>query len=220
MNKSKFEELVNLYFDREISAEELDCLREELAARADRRCEFQSYYQLHQATCSALCSEDEKVTDQFVQLVQTDQQKRYVPSILFGWGVAACFLAVFATSILFLRESSDNTGSIDLEISGSFDESRYLENRNKELSSKNLVPSQPRLAGSAPDLTSSDRLLSAVDSELFQQKERYLQGIIKKINNYETYSSMPEQQFLKSSEDFYESNYWATGFKSSLASFK
>ena len=54
MSDEKFTELVNLYFDKEISAEDLKWLKSEIAARPDRKRAFAERRRLHQAMRMAL----------------------------------------------------------------------------------------------------------------------------------------------------------------------
>lgn len=49
MTEEKFSELVNLYLDQEISAEDLASLKAELAVNSERKVEFQEQCRLHQA---------------------------------------------------------------------------------------------------------------------------------------------------------------------------
>lgn len=49
MIEEKFSELVNLYLDKEISAEDLELLKAELADNSERKIEFQERCRLHQA---------------------------------------------------------------------------------------------------------------------------------------------------------------------------
>ncbi|HAV12908.1 MAG TPA: hypothetical protein DCX06_05365 [Opitutae bacterium] len=49
MTEERFSELVNLYLDKEISAEDLDLLKAELAENSERKSEFQERCRLHQA---------------------------------------------------------------------------------------------------------------------------------------------------------------------------
>ncbi|MFO8027806.1 MAG: hypothetical protein R6U56_09100 [Opitutales bacterium] len=54
MTDEKFTELVNLYFDKEISAEDLEELKSEIAARPDRKRAFAERCRLHKAMRMAL----------------------------------------------------------------------------------------------------------------------------------------------------------------------
>lgn len=223
MNESKFEELVNLYFDQEISAAELECLKKELATKVDRRREFQSRYRLHQATCSALSPGNVKISEPVVFTAQKTYKRRYIPSIMSGIGLAACLLVVFATSILVTREPASNVDTFVAETLDSSDELQYVENQDLELQFQGSLSSQLRLAGLTPDLAPSNQQLSRVDADALRQREAHLQNVIEKINRYKMYSAMPEQRLIEPFERTYEapsSNHWPSGFKSSLASFK
>ena len=224
MNNSKFEELVNLYFDREISGAELECLKEELAANLDRRSEFQLRHQLHRATCSALSSVKTVNFDQAVATPSTTYQRRYTLSMLSGLSVAACLLIVFATSILLIREPANDIEMVSVKTSNPSDrETQYSENKRLELPLQGSLTSQLRLAGLTPDIVPSNQQLSTVDTEALRQREMHLQNTIEKLDGYGTYSAMPEPQLIESSEPLYEvssDNYWPANFKTSLASFR
>ena len=226
MNNLKFEELINLYFDREISDAELKCLKEELATKVERRREFRARYQLHRATCSALFSENATTSDPSVSTNQTNYRRNYTPSMsmLSGLGIAACFLVVFAASTLVMREPANDMDTASMKTSDLPDEAQYLENKESELSLPASLSSQLRLAGLTPDIVPSNQQLSAVDTEAFRQREAHLQDVINKVNHYRTsYTEIPELQLTESSERTYEEssyNDWPAGFKSSLASFR
>ena len=56
MTNDVFEDLVNLYLDKEISPAQLRILKEELLRNSDRRSTFESYCRMHQATHFAALS--------------------------------------------------------------------------------------------------------------------------------------------------------------------
>ena len=56
MRDSKFKELVNLYLDSEIEAEDLRSLERELKISSSRRNTFANYCRLHRASCEVLSS--------------------------------------------------------------------------------------------------------------------------------------------------------------------
>ncbi|QXD26001.1 hypothetical protein F7C95_09005 [Opitutia bacterium ISCC 51] len=56
MTDDVFEDLVNLYLDKEISPAQLRILKEELLRNSDRRSTFESYCRMHQATHFAALS--------------------------------------------------------------------------------------------------------------------------------------------------------------------
>lgn len=222
MNESKFEELTNLYFDREISADELKCLKDELAANADRRREFQFRFRLHKATCSALSCENAALSEQSSERPANDRPK-HLPSLALGFGMAACFLVLLATSIFFMREPLDNADTFVAELSNPADELSYAENQEADSQFQGSLSSKLRLAGLTPDISSFNQQLSRVDTEALNRRQAHLQDVIKRVNRYQTYSAIPETQLVESFERNYETSsdsYWPTGFKSSLASFK
>lgn len=61
MRRSRFEQLVNLYLDGEITKSELRCLRRELLRCPRHRKLFTEYWRLHKATCKARIGVDELV---------------------------------------------------------------------------------------------------------------------------------------------------------------
>ena len=224
MNESKFEELVNLYFDREISGVELEYLKKELVARADRKREFQIRYRLHQATCSALSTEMVTVSEEGAAIAQATGRSRYTSSLMLSLGMAACFLVLLTTSILIMRESASNQDIFIAETSNTPGEVRSIENQETDLPLQGSLSSQLRLAGLTPDLVPSNQKLSRVDTEALRQRAANLQGMIKQIDRYKLYSAMPEQPLVESLDRTYETSNtsWSmpTGFKSSLASFR
>jgi hypothetical protein len=224
MNKSKFEELVNLYFDQEISDAELECLKKELATKSDRRSEFQFRHQLHRATCSALSSVKMIDFERAATASDTTYQRRYTLSMLSGLSVAACLLIVFATSILLTRDPANDMDVVYVKTANPSDEeTQYSENKKLELPSQGSLTSQLRLAGLTPDIAPSNQQLSAVDTEALRQREMHLRNTIELLDNYETYSAMPESQLIGSSGHIYEASsdiYLSSNFKTSLASFR
>lgn len=227
MNESKFEELVNLYFDREISDVELECLKKELAARAGRRREFQLRYRLHQATCSALLAETITLSEERegVSIAQTTGRSRYTPSLMLGLGMAACFLVLLTTSILIMRESANKADTFIAKTSNTPEEVRSVENQEPDLPPQGSLSSHLRLAGLTPDLAPSNQELSRVDTEALRQRAANLQGMIKQIDRYKLYSAIPEQPLVDSFDRTYETSHntfrsTPASFKSSLASFR
>ena len=225
MNKSKFEELVNLYFDREISDAELECLKEELAAKIDRRREFQSRYQLHRATCSALFSKSATISDPAAAATQTTYQRRYTLSMLSGLGLAACFLVVFTASTFFMHgPANDVSNMVSMETLDSPDVGvQFLESEEPKEPLQGNLTSQLRLAGLTPDIVPSNQTLSSVDTEALRKREAHLQNVIDRVNSYRTYSAIPKAQLIEPSKYSYEtssSSNWSAGFSTSLASFR
>lgn len=225
MNESKFEELVNLYFDREISGAELECLKKELAARADRRREFQLRYRLHQATCSALSTETILFPRKSESIGQATGRSRHTSSLMLGLGMAACFLVLLTTSILIMRESANKADTFIARTLNTPSEARSIENQEPDLPLQGSLSSQLRLAGLTPDLAPPNQELSRIDTEALRQRSANLQGMIKQIDRYKLYSAMPEHPLVESFGRSYETSSnssWTmpASFKSSLASFK
>ena len=223
MNKSEFEELINLYFDREISAKELKCLKKELATNASRRHEFKFRYHLHQATCSVLSAEDVRFSGQAIAKNLAADQAKYRPSLTFGLGMAACLLVLLTTSILIMREPTNESDTFVVKTSNSPEEVRSVENQALDIQFQKNLSSQLRLAGLTPDIAPSNQQFSRVDTEALQKRDTHLQDIIEQMNRYRTYSAVLQPQLVESSGRTYESpssSQWPKGFKSSLASFK
>jgi hypothetical protein len=224
MNKSEFEELVNLYLDREISVVELERLQEELSASDDRRREFQRRYRLHRATCSALSFETATISGQTTSAAQTPYFRRHTPSLFSGLGIAACFLFVFAISLRIMRDPVDKLDTVIVKTAEPIDQVQYPETQETTvLSSQGSLSSQLRLAGLTPDIAPSDQQLSTVDAEAIRRREAHLQDVIEKVNDYKMYTAIPNQQLVGSSERNYEApsnSYWPSDFKSSLAVFR
>ena len=223
MNESEFEELTNLYFDREISDAELKCLKKELAANVNRRHEFKSRYRLHKATCSALSGVGMRLSDRIISKSTETNRTEYHPSLKFGLAMAACLLVLLTTSILIMRESVNDVDTFLAETSGVTDEAYDAANPKPDLPFKGNLSSQLRLAGLTPDIVPANQQLSRVDTEALRQREAHLQNVIEKIDQYKVYSAISRPQLVEYAERNYEadsSNYWPKGFKSSLASFK
>lgn len=225
MNESKFEELVNLYFDQEISADELKCLKEELAASVDRRREFEVYYRLHQATCSALSKGEQRVSRQTAPESLCANRLTYNPSIAFGLGIAACLLILLTPTFLLMRNFPSNMDTNIAETTDSLVEGYdTVDQETAALPARVSPASELRLAGLATDVAPSDQKFSHVQTEVLQQREVRLQDMIKQMDQYKAYSALSEPHYIeptvRSYEAFNDSTRWPDGFNSSLASFK
>ncbi len=214
MSESKFEELTNLYFDQEISVDDLKQLKRELSSNADLRLEFEARYRLHRAACSVLSSRESIASKRTCSVID---RSFYKPSMAFGLAMAACFLVLLTTATFVIRSTSSDSSRSLAQVYGATDKKTV-----DSLLQENLV-SKLRLAGRAPNIVSVDPHLSRIDTRALQQKEVDLQRMIEQMNRYNTYSAKPEPSFMEpvlSSYDTSSSSYWPTGFKSSLASFE
>lgn len=223
MNEAKFTELVNLYFDREISSTEIELLREELAACPTRKCEFEARYRLHQAMRMAVAPQALEVA-QFRELAakKTTRASRLTIWVL-GTGVAACVSVAFVLLRPVIRESSSvATAGEPTEVARS-DLERFAATQDASESRRGSLASQLRLMGLTPEIAPVEHQLSSVDVEALRQREARRQHEIDRINQYKAYSAMPEQRLFESLErptrESQAQQRLPAGFQSSLASF-
>ena len=216
MNESKFTELVNSYFDQEITVAELECLRQELAKSPKRKHEFEVRYSLHKATCSALSTGD-TIVQQNGELVRrkTDRVKG-VAIWLFGLGAAACFALSLVFSATIFHEPSVEIRLSDVSLNKS-DVERYIESQSAREQSRGSLASQLRLMGLSPDVLPAELQLKAIDSESLRQLEIRRQRAIESIDQYRAHSAFSKLQY----PDTALSNHQRlpAGFRSSLASY-
>jgi hypothetical protein len=222
MNEAKFTELVNLYFDREISSAEIELLRESLAACPDRKCEFEARYRLHQAMRMAVAPEALEVA-QFRELVakKTTRASRLTVWVL-GSGIAAC--VTFGVVLLrpVIQESSSVATAEELTEVARSDMARFAATRGATEARRGSLASEWRLMGLTPDMAPAERQLSGVDVEALRQREARRQREIDRMNQYKAYSMMPEPQLFESlqrPDRESQTQRWPAGFQSSLASF-
>jgi hypothetical protein len=222
MNEAKFTELVNLYFDREISSGEVELLREALAASPDRKREFEARYRLHQAMRMAVAPEAQEVA-QFRELIaeKTTRASRLTAWVL-GSGVAACVTFGVVLFRPVLQESSSLATAEELTEVARSDMKRFAATQEPAQSRRGSLASELRLMGLTPEMAPAKRQLSGVDVEALRQREARRQLEIERINQYKAYSAMPEPRLFESLERPArepQTQRWPAGFQSSLASF-
>ena len=224
MNDAKFTELVNLYFDREITSGDLEWLQQELAATPARKREFEARFRLHQAMRMAVASEVEQVA-QFRELgARKASQASRLTALVFGSGLAACAAVGFILFNPVIRESE--AVATEDEVSGleRSDMQRFAAaNQTHSEGRHGSLASHLRLLGLTPNLAPAERQLSGVDHEALRQREARRQYEIDRINQFKDFSAMPEPRLFESLNDdavrAAQPQRWPAGFKSSLASF-
>jgi uncharacterized membrane protein YciS (DUF1049 family) len=223
MNNAKFTELVNLYFDREITSGDLEWLQQELAANPARKREFDARFRLHQAMRMAVASEAEQVTKFRELAARKATQASRLTALVFGSGLAACAVVGFIILNPVIRES-DAVASAD-EIAGleRSDMQRFAVAQVQSESRRGSLASHLRLLGLTPNMAPADRQLSGVDHEALRQREAHRQYEIDRINQFKDFLAMPEPRLFESLNDdsvrAAHPQRWPAGFKSSLASF-
>lgn len=222
MNETKFTELVNAYFDREITDAELASLRQELTANAKRRQEFKTRYYLHKATRAALSVESVSNVKLNESAVAQGSDGTDFPGWFLGFGIAACVMLSFFLSVSLFNEPA----RVESQFSGKnpltdSDIERYVENQMSREQLRGSLASQLRLVGLTPDIAPSKPQLGEVDMESLLQSELRRQRAIDRINPYKVYSAHSKLQSDESLRYPNEGNnqYQTAGFKSSLASF-
>lgn len=224
MNKSKFDELTNLYFDREISVAEIECLKEELAKNADRRREFQLHYRLHQATCSALSSaENPEFIHEVISVEESAVRGKHRPSVIFGFGMAACFLVLFLVSVSITRELADTTEELAAETSDSLGKNVYVDNAEPDVPLRKSVSPEFLFSAFSSDNSLLNEPFGRVDTGNLHQGNLYFHEMAEPSYLYEADALTPVIQEAGLLDHPYQTShdsYWPTGFKSSLASFK
>ncbi len=223
MKESKFTELVNLYFDQEISSVEIELLREELAVCPARKAEFESRYRLHQAMRIAVAPEALKVAEFRVLAAKKTSQASHLTAWILGFGIAACVSAAFVLLRPVIREVSSVASVGELTEMLQSDMKRFAATQGTGAARRGSFASQLRLMGLTPELAPLEPQLSSVDLEALLQRETRRQREIDCINQYQAYSAMPEQRLFEPlqqpTRELQPQQRWPAGFQSSLASF-
>ena len=223
MKESKFTELVNLYFDQEISSVEIELLREELAVCPARKAEFESRYRLHQAMRIAVAPEALKVAEFRVLAAKKTSQASHLTAWILGFGIAACVSAAFVLLRPVIREVSSVASVGELTEMLQPDMKRFAATQGTGAARRGSFASQLRLMGLTPELAPLEPQLSSVDLEALLQRETRRQREIDCINQYQAYSAMPEQRLFEPlqqpTRELQPQQRWPAGFQSSLASF-
>lgn len=223
MNEAKFTELVNLYFDEEISPAEIELLREALADVPERKREFERRYRLHQAMRMAVAPEV-KVVEQFRELAakKTTRASRLTIWVL-GTGVAACVTLGIVLIKPVVQESAGLAIAEELAELARADIARFAATHHGvSQSRRGSLASELRLMGLTPEMAPANRQLRGVDVEALRQREARRLREIDRINQFKAYSAMPELLLFESLQRPVRESHgqrWPAGFQSSLASF-
>lgn len=224
MNKPEFEELVNLYFDREISEEELYCLKKELKENPHRRHELRLHHRLHKATCDVLAPKvDGKSRSS--NPASTVEQFETRKAMVFRFGMAACalFALVISLSVVLRQPSNNSEIAFDQEF-GEAENMFYLEEPMPSFLSRDGLSPQVNLAGLFPEPLSLEQQFDSVDVVGLLETEPRSYNAIDQFDRYQAYPIMSRQPLIGSfgnaSAVPSSANDWPIGFKSSLAGFK
>lgn len=224
MNEAKFSELVNLYVDQEISAQELHCLQQELSLSPARQREFDARCRLHRAMRLAMAA-DARTTDKRCDLSrqQTARANRLIAWIA-GSGVAlGLSFAVLLLSLMAWQSllEPDNSSYLETPLLGS-DLERFAMHQAVASSRRGSLAAHLRLLGLSPELAPADDRLSSVDLQAMRQREAYRQVEIERMDRYKAYSAMPAPKLFDYTEHLVpvrQESRWSAGFKSTLAGF-
>ena len=223
MNEAKFTELVNLYFDQEISAEDLAWLQHELVLDPARKRDFNMRYRLHQAMRLALAADAQEAAKCRDWVIRKASQASRLTASMLGSGMAVGLSIAFLLLTSSVREFAVEIDSsyLDSPLAGS-DLERFTMRQAVETSRRGSLASQLRLLGLTPQLAPAEYQLSAVDLEAVRQREACRQREIERLNQYKAYSAMPDSKWF----DFPEPSlpdlprsHWSAGFQSTLANF-
>lgn len=221
MNNAQFTELVNMYFDREISTVEVDLLRAALRVSEQRRAEFEARYRLHQAMQIALEPEVRKVEKSRELLAESKLRASRTTVCVLSSGLAACLLLGVAFFRPAITESSVLASGEGISEVDHTDIKRYAAMRDAIKSRRGSLASQFRLMGLTPDMAPAVRELDRVDLEAMRHREAIRQLEIDRINQYKSYSTLSDPRLLETLDPVIESpkKRWPAGFHSSLVSF-
>ena len=223
MKESKFTELVNLYFDQEISSVEIKLLREVLAVCPVRKADFESRYRLHQAMRIAVAPEALKAAEFRILAAKNISQVSRLTALILGFGITACVSAVFILLRPVIQEVSSVAAIGEQTEMLQSDMKRFATNSGLDGARRGSLASQLRLMGLTPALAPLKPQLSTVDVEALLQREARRQREIDRINQYQAYSAMPEQRLFQplpqAARELQPPQRRPVVFQSSLASF-
>ena len=223
MSDTEFLELVNSYFDREITSADLRWLQQELAANPARKREFDARFRLHQAMRMAVASEVEQVAELRELGARKTAQASRLTALVFGSGVAACAAVGFVLFKPVLREPQALATEGEISELERSDVERYAATQSVHESRRGSLASHLRLLGLTPEMAPDGRHLRGVDHEALRRREARRQYEIDRINQFKDFSAMPEPRLFESLDDSSSRDVhpqgWPAGFKSSLASF-
>ena len=228
MSEDRFDELVSLYLDREIGAEEVAELRVELKRSESRAREFQKRFKIHEAMRFALHGDGYGV-DAKGQLVTADVVRR--PFWILGSGLAAVVLVTFSVGAPALIRAFDriDAGETDvsrIEIRDSIEKSdmrRLAVHRgNQDEPRSSSFVAEMRLMGLSPEVTEDKPLEVISTSEVEAPRKQASPAEV--FANLESMSVMPKPQILSvepaKREAYPQEQVWPNGFRSRLASFR
>jgi hypothetical protein len=230
MNEEKFAELVNLYFDSEISSADFEWLQQELASNPTRKREFEARYRLHQAMRMALNPDAIAVSqsDGFGDF-KVSQVARLSAWIL-GSGLAACLSIGFVLLMPMISGSSaavalsaEANAAEELPELEKSDMERFAAVQRDTVRRRGSLAAQLRLLGLKPEMAPQERQLSGVDLVALRQREELRRREIDQIDQFKAFAPIPAPRLFESLERpvrVEQSQRWPAGFKASLASFK
>lgn len=226
MSEEKFEELVNLYFDREINSSDLEWLKQELATNLRRRRAFEARHRLHQAMSQALHSDG--AAEQF-PLSRRGSSLGRLSTWAFGSGLAACFSIGFVLVAPAVMNSSAVASLTSARVDA--DELPELEKSNfQRYAASQAASSRPRgslaallrLSGLKPDMAPAERQLQGVDFATLQRSNERGRGKIDLLNQFKDFSLTGESRLFEAMPHlvrFEKTPSWPSGFETTLASF-
>lgn len=245
MTAEKFIELVNLYFDREISQTELLALKAELARSPKRKEEFAERCRLHQAMRMALDPESAKrvrsgqrsqgvrpvaLSTRVDDRVDVAYQGAGVPRWILGSGLAASLLIGFLVVLKAFQEKSTELAGVDAEELVEADPLDEIGRREfkrfatiqeqRSVNQRSSLAAKFRLMGLQPELTPREKHLRTVSLAALKPKiSRPSQAeLLEKMKNF---SPMPEPRILSHDSTKMEAApEWQAAFQTSLATFK
>lgn len=234
MTDEKFSELVNLFLDQEISSSELETLKAELAANADRKAEFTERCRLHQAMRLAL-GVPVSFNTQRGSVVRGagDNSRNGAPVAAFPrWILGAGLAASMAVGgVLFFRSNPDTTYTAKQNLEAVEEEElfeevdrsdlkRFANTQQEAIQRAATLAAELRLLGLRPEVTSGELALEEVSFASIQPRD-VRRRQIDIFNQLKDYSPIPEPVILESANPRpARSAIWPAGFKTSLATFK
>lgn len=225
MTDEKFTELVNLYFDNEISSVDFAGLQKELSLNPARKREFEERHQLHQAMRAALNP------GKFELASEASQSRSGLPRWLFASGLAAC--ASFGLLLLVLALSNSGVwtaGSTGVEVVteeellefGAAEMERYTAIQREASRRRGSLTAQLRLLGLKPEMTPPVRELQGVDLASLKTQDDLRTRQAALLNQQKVHSTMAQPQLFEALNrpvPAEQTSRWPSGFGASLASF-
>ncbi|MDP4610016.1 MAG: hypothetical protein NWT02_02395 [Opitutales bacterium] len=246
MIDEKFSELVNLYLDKEISSSELETLKAELAANADRKADFTERCRLHQAMRLALgASTSSKATRRRSSPSSTRSTRLAVPATrqtapvatfprwMLGAGLAA---SMAVGGFLLFPTFTDTTHASKQELEGveeaelvekdifeavdRSDLKRFANTQQQAIQRAATLAAQLRLLGLRPEVTDGELTLQEVSYASTQPSVVPRRRVVI-FNELKDYSPIPEPMILESADPRpVRAAIWPSGFQTTLATFK